>query len=97
MTDKKAVYGRRPNPFLSPEVAAKMHQFLLSKSKPDRKSLAERCDTTDDQLMFIATLRRSMRLDTAIQLDRESAGVLTMQEMRPDVDWEHVKAALART
>lgn len=58
-----------------------------------RKSFAVRCGTSIEYLRLIISEspRRRFRESLAIAIERESAGAVTCEELRPDVDWAYLR------
>lgn len=67
-------------------------EFLNSKTTEDQAQFARACGTTIGYLRLIAYGKRRCGESLAINIDRESSGQVSLDEMRPDVDWEHVRA-----
>ncbi|ALO46594.1 transcriptional regulator [Pseudohongiella spirulinae] len=56
------------------------------------KSFARRCGTTAGQLRQVAGGYRRAGESLAINIERESAGAVTCEELRPDVDWAYLRS-----
>ena len=69
-----------------------LSDFIKSMSKVEREAFAERCGTTDGQLKQVAGGYRRCGESLAINIERESAGLVTCEELRPDVDWAYIRA-----
>lgn len=62
-------------------------------SADDRKAFAVRCGTSLEYLRLIASGAdgRRFRESLCIAIERESAGAVTCEELRPDVDWAYLR------
>jgi DNA-binding transcriptional regulator YdaS (Cro superfamily) len=60
----------------------------------DREAFAQRIGTTYPHLKQIAYGHRPCSPAYAVNIDRETAGAVTMQEMCPEIDWDHVYSAM---
>lgn len=67
--------------------------FLLSMPIPDRESFAQRCKTTAGHLRNCMYGYKKISASLAIEIERESAGTVTVEEMRPDVDWSVIRGS----
>jgi len=71
--------------------------FLQSMPLRNRDLFAERCGTTGGHLRNISYGYKSAAAELAILIERESLGAVTVEELRPDVDWSVIRASRART
>lgn len=78
-----AVEAGRPSSLLS---------YLNSLSVGEQTDFAGRCGTTIGYMRQVAYGNRRCRESLAINMDRESGGAVRMEELRPDVDWDHVRS-----
>jgi DNA-binding transcriptional regulator YdaS (Cro superfamily) len=68
-----------------------LRDYLNSLEPAEQMAYAKRCGTT------IGYLRKALstkpRIDTSlvIELERESAGAVSCESLRPDVDWSYLK------
>ena len=60
-------------------------------SNEEREDFATRCETTLAQLKQGAYFNRRAGESLAINIDRESGGVVSCEELRPDVDWAYIR------
>lgn len=66
--------------------------YLNAFSVEDQEQFARRCGTTIGYMRLVAYGNRTCREKLAINIDRESGGIVSLQTLRPDVDWDHVRA-----
>lgn len=52
---------------------------------------ARRCDTSAGQLRHVARGSRRAGESLAINIERESHGVVRCEDLRPDVDWGYIR------
>lgn len=64
--------------------------YFLSIPVSKREAFAARCGTSSAHLRNIA-YGKTCGEALAIAIDRESAGAVTVEELRPDVDWAHLR------
>lgn len=69
----------------------KLKTYLATLSLKDRDALAVRCDTTAAHLRNVSYGYRLCGESLAINLERESEGEVTCEELRPDVDWAVIR------
>lgn len=70
----------------------KLLDLLNSKSVEDQSKFAAACGTTVGYLRLIAYGNRRCGESLAINIDRESGGAVSIEELRPDVDWSYLSA-----
>jgi DNA-binding transcriptional regulator YdaS (Cro superfamily) len=58
---------------------------------PARDEFARRTGTTKNNLNMIAYGGRQVGEALAIVIERESAQAVTVEELRPDVDWQYIR------
>lgn len=74
--------------------ALKTYLKTLSDSGQDTlEAFAKLCGTNVGQLRQIAGGFRPCRESLAINIERESKGAVTCEELRPDVDWAVIRAS----
>lgn len=66
-------------------------EFLKSKTAPEQKAFAKACDASPAYLFNVARGDRQASAALAINIERESAGKVTCEEMRSDVDWAYLR------
>ena len=64
--------------------------YFLSIPVPVREAFAARCGTSHAHLRNIA-YGKTCGEALAIAIDRESGGRVTVEELRPDVDWAYLR------
>jgi DNA-binding transcriptional regulator YdaS (Cro superfamily) len=66
--------------------------YWLSMAVPDRAAFAKRCRMSPNYLNLVAFGQKDrVGADKAIVIERESDGLVTCEEMRPDVDWAFLR------
>ncbi|OAI91572.1 YdaS family helix-turn-helix protein [Pseudomonas putida] len=70
-----------------------LHAYIKHLDKASLDRLAQQCDTTVGQLRQVAYGNRRANAGLAINLDRETAGAVTCEELRPDIDWGYLRHA----
>jgi DNA-binding transcriptional regulator YdaS (Cro superfamily) len=68
-----------------------LKKYLKSLTQAEREALAVACDTSLGQLNQVAWGYRRAGETLAINIDRESGGKVTCEELRPDVDWAYLR------
>lgn len=68
-----------------------MLDWLNSLPKKTQETLAEKMDTTTGQLRQIAYGNRNCSPRLAVELDKYSGGVLSMVQLAPNLDWDHIR------
>lgn len=71
--------------------------YLKTLSKTDLAAMADRCSTSPGQLKQIAYGNRRASVSLAVSLDRETSGSVSCAELRPDIDWKHLRSALSQS
>lgn len=70
---------------------------LLSGLTAEQKDkVALELNTTVGQLKQVASGNRPCSVELSISLDKFTKGDLSLRKTRDDIDWDHVKKALAR-
>lgn len=67
--------------------------YLETMSLDDRGGFAERCGTSAGHLRNISYGYKTCREKLAINIERESQGAVTIENLCPDVDWAYVRAS----
>lgn len=62
--------------------------YLSSLQPPERRYFADRCGTSLGYLYKAMSIGQRLGESLCINIERESAGLVTCEEMRPDVDWQ---------
>lgn len=69
----------------------RLKSYFYRMEKTERKSFAEKCETTVGQLQQIISKNRTCNPGLAINLDRESAGEILCDELCPNVDFAYLR------
>lgn len=64
--------------------------YLMAMAMPERERFAARCGTTYGHLRNVA-YGKSCAESLAINIDRESGGVVRCEALRPDVDFAYLR------
>lgn len=54
-------------------------------------AFAQRCGTTVGYLRKAASVGQRLKAEVCINIERESGGVVTCEELRPDIDWAFLR------
>lgn len=68
-----------------------LKRYFRSLPPAQREDFSRRCGTTIGYMQLVVGGHRRCRESLAIAIDRESGGVVTVEELRPDVDWAYVR------
>lgn len=64
----------------------------LNSLEPDaQEAYASRCRTSVGYLRKAISAKQRIAESTAIALERESGGVVRVEDVRPDVDWAYIR------
>jgi DNA-binding transcriptional regulator YdaS (Cro superfamily) len=74
-----------------------LRKFVSPLSPAEREDFAERCETTWGHLKNVVYGFRPCSESLAINIDRESKGAVTCEELCPGVDWAHVRGSSSVT
>lgn len=69
--------------------------YLRTLSAEDRLSFAARCGASLTHLKFVAYGAKNLSCELAINIERESAGAVRVEELRPDADWHVIRGTKA--
>ncbi|MFA9283747.1 transcriptional regulator [Comamonas sp. SY3] len=70
----------------------KLLKYLNSLSKTERSAYAAACKTSEGYLRKAISTGQRIGERLCIALDRESAGAVRCEDIRPDVDWAYLRA-----
>lgn len=73
-----------------------LRAFLNKLSPLDQAEFSERCKTSVGYLRKAISTRQRLGESLAIAIERESAGAVTCEELRPDVDWAYLRGTANR-
>ncbi|MCV4285066.1 transcriptional regulator [Pseudomonas capsici] len=68
-----------------------LHEFLKSLEGEAVPDFASSCGTSVGQLKQIAYGNRRPSASLSINVERESKGQVTCEELRPDIDWAYLR------
>lgn len=68
-----------------------LRTYLNSLPVPEQHDFARRCQTTLGYLRKALYKGQRLGEKTAILVERESAGRITCEQLRPDVDWAYLR------
>lgn len=71
-------------------------EYIGSLDGEARAAFAERCETTFPFLRNVAYGSRRAGESLCINIERESGGQVTCEELRPDVDWAYLRGTKPR-
>lgn len=70
--------------------------FLNAMPRERQEAFAQACGTTVGYLRKAVSMRQRIGESIVINIERESAGVVTCEELRPDVDWAFLRGTAQR-
>lgn len=73
----------------------KLRTYLNSLDRAAQDAYAERCGTTVGYLRKAISRKEKIAESTTIALDRESGGEVSVEDIRPDVDWAYLRGSKA--
>ncbi|NWA25487.1 helix-turn-helix domain-containing protein [Pseudomonas gingeri] len=68
-----------------------LREFLKPLEGGSVAAFAKACETSPGQLKQVAYGNRRPSASLAINVERESSGQVTCEELRPDIDWAYVR------
>jgi DNA-binding transcriptional regulator YdaS (Cro superfamily) len=77
------------------EVFMTLHEYLKSLDKAALGVFAIRCGTSVGQLKQVAYGNRRAGAALAVGIERESAGSVTCEQLRADIDWAYLRGSKA--
>lgn len=72
-----------------------LHEFLKGLIKADLEAFAGRCGTSPGQLRQVAYCNRRASAALAVNIERETQGVVVCEVLRPDIDWAYLRGSQA--
>lgn len=72
-------------------------KYLRSLEPQAQADFASRCGTTVGYLRKGAYVRAAFAVDLCLAIAVESGGAVKPEQLRPDLDWPYLRAALAST
>ena len=79
---------------LPPTMQFRDHYYSLS--MPEREAFAKGCGVTTGYLNLVAGGFRKAGESLCIAVDRRTRGVVSCEELRPDVDWAYLRGTAKR-
>lgn len=70
-----------------------LHEYIKQLGKTGLDAFAGRCRTSAGQLKQIAYGHRRPNAGLAIDIERESGGAVTCEELRADIDWAYLRSS----
>ena len=70
-----------------------LKKYLDKLSREDKSSFAEKCGTSLAFLRNVAYGYKRAGESLCINIERESGGAVTCEELRPDVDWAYLRSS----
>ncbi|CAM3839189.1 transcriptional regulator [Castellaniella denitrificans] len=67
--------------------------YLNSLAPPEQQDFAARCGTSLGYLRKAISTGQRIGESLCINIERESAGAVTCEELRPDVDWAYLRGS----
>lgn len=68
--------------------------YLATLQPAEREAFAARCGTTVGYLRKAASVGQRLGENIAICIERESNRAVTVEQIRPDVDWASIRSTL---
>lgn len=68
-----------------------LHEYLKTHGPSARNKLAAALGTHVQQITNFAYGYRRPNIPSAIQINRLTGGVVTLEELRPDIDWSQMR------
>lgn len=75
----------------------KLIAYLNRLSKEDQAAFALRCGTTVGYLRKACSIKQQLSEGMCIRIGAESGGEVQPEDLRPGVDWQYMRQALANT
>lgn len=73
----------------------KLLAYLNRLTPEDREAFAKRCETTAGYLRKACSVNQRLGEGLCLRIGAESGGEIKPEDLRPDVDWQYLRAALA--
>ena len=68
-----------------------LHAYLKSMPTDAQEAFAKRCGTSLNYLRKAISTGQKLRESLAIDIERESAGAVRVEQLRDDVDWAYIR------
>ena len=69
----------------------KLREFLLGLPMQERKDFAKKCNTTYAYLVQVYRGNRQCSADLAIEIDKNSGGVVRCDDLHPKADFDYLR------
>ena len=69
-----------------------LRTYLNQIPPTEQMAFAFRCGTSIGYLRKACSIKQKIGADLCIQIERESAGRVRVEDLRPDVDWAYLRA-----
>jgi len=69
--------------------------FINTMPADERAAFCARCGTSEGYLRKAISIGQKLGESLCINIDRESSGAVTVDMLRPDVDWAHIRSTKA--
>ncbi|AMO78043.1 transcriptional regulator [Pseudomonas citronellolis] len=66
-------------------------EYMKPLSREELEEFAARCKTSAGQIKQIAYGHRRASAALAIDIDRETKGIVSCDQLRPDIDWAYLR------
>lgn len=73
-----------------------LRAYINSLPRHEQIHFAERCGTSIGYLRKAISVGQRLNESLCINIERESKGVLTCEDLRPDVDWAFLRSTVKR-
>jgi DNA-binding transcriptional regulator YdaS (Cro superfamily) len=68
-----------------------LRTYLKTLTREEQGAFAQRCGTTLGYLRKAMSIKTKLGESIVIAMERESAGAVTVEGLRPDVDWAYIR------
>lgn len=72
----------------------KLHEYLKTMLPSEQRKFAYRCGTSLGYLRKAISVGQKIGVELAVAIQRESCGVVRVEDLRPDVDWRGFRRTL---
>lgn len=69
----------------------KLREYLNGLDSDKQERFASRCDTTVGYLRKAISTKQLLGPNLVIAIERETAGAVNCEDLRPDVDWQFLR------
>lgn len=75
----------------------KLIAYLNALDKAQQEAFAARCETTVGYLRKAVSIKQKLSDGLCLRIAAASGGKVPLEELRPDVDWQYLRQALANS